>query len=124
VQKVFLIEPIRRAGWTGLLLACALALWSPAAQATSMTRQNLADLIGLSELILVGQVTALTDGFEAGVPFTEVTVAVHESIRGETGPTYSFRQFGLLAPRDLGDGRRYLGVSPDGWPRFQVGEGA
>jgi len=89
-----------------------------------MQHQNLVDLIQLSELILAGKVIALADGFQGGLPYTEVTVAVDEAIRGKPGRTYTFRQFGLLAPRDLGNGRTFVGVSPDGLPRFSVGEDA
>jgi hypothetical protein len=88
-----------------------------------MRHQTIVDLIGLSEQILVGRVSRVTDGFDdAGVPYTEVTLNVSETVKGTAGTTYTFRQFGLTAPRSLGNGRRYLGVSPDGWPRFAEGE--
>lgn len=88
-----------------------------------MLPQNVVDLVSHSERILVGEVVGLTDGFDAqGVPYTEVTLRVEDSIRGDNGSTYTFRQFGLLAPRDLGDGRTNLMVSPDGWPRFRADE--
>jgi hypothetical protein len=88
-----------------------------------MLPQNVVDLVSHSERILVGEVIGLTDGFDAqGVPYTEVTLRVEDSIHGDNGSTYTFRQFGLLAPRDLGDGRTNLMVSPDGWPRFRANE--
>ena len=43
-----------------------------------------------------------------------------EALKGSVGTTYTFRQFGLTAPRELPDGTTYLGVSPDGWPRFHA----
>lgn len=108
-----------RTGLLSLLIACALI--SPA-QATSVKQQNLVDLIGLSELIVTGQVISVTDGFQQGVPYTEVTVSVDEAIRGDATSRYTFRQFGLIAPRSLGDGRTYVGVTPDGLPRFAAGD--
>lgn len=110
------------------VVAVALALsgvhiLAPAAMATSMLPQNVVDLVSLSERILVGEVVDLVDGFDAqGIPFTEVTVRVDDSIRGDNGSMYTFRQFGLLEPRDLGDGRTNLMVSPDGFPRFRQNE--
>ena len=111
-----------RKGLLSLLLVSVLAGGISPAQATSLRHQNLVDLIGLSESILTGKVVTLTDGFQEGVPYTEVTVSVDEAIRGEPGHRYTFRQFGLMAPRDLGDGRTYVGVTPDGVPRFTVGD--
>jgi len=87
-----------------------------------MLRRNIVDLIEISELIVTGKVVSVTDGFENGVPYTEVTVDVTEPLKGNVPDTYTFRQFGLLEPRSLGNGLRYVGVSPDGWPKFQAGE--
>src|SRR6185436_9054909 len=84
--------------------------------------QNLVDLIGLSELIVTGKVLTVTDGFQKGVPYTEVTVSIDEAIRGAPGHRYTFRQFGLMSPRTLPDGRVYLGVAPEGLPRYAVGD--
>jgi len=105
------------------LLAFAFILIPLGASATSMNAQNVVDLVGLSERIMVGEVVDLRDGFDPqGVPFTEVTLRVTDSIRGNNGSTYTFRQFGLLEPRTLADGRTSLAVSPDGWPRFRQDE--
>jgi hypothetical protein len=87
-----------------------------------MRSQNLADLIGLSELIVTGNVLSVTDGFQKGVPYTEVTISIDEAIRGAPGHRYTFRQFGLIAPRTLPDGRVYLGVTPQGLPRYTAGD--
>jgi hypothetical protein len=103
-----------------LLVLLAIPL---AASATSMRAQNIVDLVDLSERIMVGRVIDLRDGFDGrGMPYTEVTLEVTDSIRGANGATYTFRQFGLLEPKDLGDGRTSLAVSPDGWPRFRQDE--
>src|SRR5262245_43671862 len=100
-----------RTGLLSLLLALSL---SSSADATSMRSQNLADLIGYSELIVTGRVESVTDGFQKGVPYTEVTVSIDEAIRGAPGHRYTFRQFGLLAPRTLPDGRVCVAVTPEG----------
>lgn len=90
---------------------------------TTVKKTNVAKLINLSDFILVGKVVSVTDGFDGNnLPFTEVTVEVSEAVRGNVSVNYTFRQFGLLAPRDLGNGKTYVGVSPDGWPKFRVGE--
>ena len=57
-----------------------------------------------------------------GVPFTEVTLEVMDPIRGTTGKTHTFRQFGLEKPRTMPDGRVYLGGRPQGWPTWREGE--
>lgn len=106
----------------GLLVLVLLAL-PLGAQATTMKAQNVVDLVDLSERIMVGDVINLTDGFDGrGVPFTEVTIRVTDSIRGANGGTYTFRQFGLIEPRQMADGTTALSVSPDGWPRFRQNE--
>lgn len=107
---------------TGLCVLALLAI-PLAASATSMRAQNIVDLVDLSDRIMVGRVIDLRDGFDAqGVPYTEVTISVAESIRGNNGTTYTFRQFGLIEPKTLADGRTSLAVSPDGWPRFRADE--
>lgn len=105
-----------------VLSACLLLAAAPSARATSMLHRNIVDLIDISELIVTGKVVSVTDGFANGVPYTEVTVEVEESLKGKVPSTYTFRQFGLLEPRSVGDGLRFVGVSPDGWPRFELGE--
>jgi len=117
-----LYQPARVAGLiTGLLLLLAIT----PAQATQLVQQNLTKLISGSEIIISGQVTKVTDGFaKNGIPFTEVTIAVSGAPKGAdpAQSTYTFRQFGLLAPRTLDDGTRYLGLSPVGFARWQEGE--
>lgn len=109
-----------------LLLTTAVvlvALSAPPAHSTSMLPQNMVDLVSLSERILVGEVVSLTDGIGAdNLPYTEVTLRVDDAILGDQAGTYTFRQFGLLEPREMPNGKTNLMVSPQGWPRFQRGE--
>jgi hypothetical protein len=108
----------------GLCLAIAIALPISSARGTSVEKMNISDLIGHGDLIVVAKVLALSDGFDGstGLPYTEVTVTILETLQGNAQGMYSFRQFGLLEPRDMGNGRTYVGVSPDGWPKFEVGQ--
>lgn len=104
------------------LLSLTLAFASQAAFAVSVKQQNLIDLIGQSDQIVVGTIKTVTDGFSSdGVPYTEITLNVREQIRGKKNETYTFRQFGLMAPRKI-DGRTYLGVTPEGWPHWSEKE--
>jgi hypothetical protein len=85
---------------------------------------NIVDLLAHSNTIVAGQVQRVTDGFgPGGVPYTEVTLRVTDTIRGEKGETFTFRQFGLTAPRPMPDGRLYLG-RPPGWPMWRQNETA
>jgi hypothetical protein len=93
----------------------------PTAEQTAST-PNIVDLIGDSEYIIRGLVKEVTDGFENGVPYTQVTLQVNEAIRGNVGEEYTFRQFGLVKPRKLENGKTYLGTTPEGWSRYSVGE--
>lgn len=110
-------RPIRL---TLLTLMLTAVLAAPSFGATVLHR-NVVDMIELSELIIVGTVSEVTDGFDQnGVPYTEITVNVKETIRGNQGATYTFRQFGLLAPRDMGNGKINLNTTLDGWPSFKT----
>jgi hypothetical protein len=110
----------RHAG--GTLVFLLLLLVAQAAQAATVASQNLVNLIQHSDRILVGTVERITDGFDKNdVPYTEVTLRVSDHIRGKESETVTFRQFGLLEPREIG-GRTYLGTSPDGWPAWQESE--
>jgi hypothetical protein len=53
-----------------------------------------------------------------------VTVHVAEAIRGDVGSEYTFRQFGLLKPRSMGNGMVNLMVTPAGWTTYAQGEEA
>lgn len=93
-----------------------------AADAASVYETTLVDLIRHADRIIVGTVVEVTDGFTADkVPYTEIKLAVADTIRGSAESTYTFRQFGLSAPREI-DGRTYLGTSPEGWPTWSERE--
>jgi len=105
-----------------VLLAMALLALGQSAFAASVAQQNLVDLIEESNAIVVGTVKKVSDGFtDQGVPYTEVTLTVSESILGAKADTYTFRQFGLMKPREIG-GRTYLGTTPEGWPNWSKRE--
>ena len=112
-------NPVRR--WAAALcclLACA------AAHATVQEREtNIVELVGKSELILHGRVESVSDGIDArGFPYTEVQLRVHDAIRGQVGSRYTFRQFGLLKPRRMGNGLTNETVTPAGWATYAQGE--
>ncbi len=56
------------------------------------------------------------------MPYTEVTLHVADAIRGQVGSEYTFRQFGLLKPRRIGNGLVNVTVTPAGWATYQKGE--
>lgn len=94
-------------------------------QTTEVTgKVNIVDLIADSEIIVSGAVKEVTDGFENGIPYSQVTIEVSETLRGQVGDEYTFRQFGLTQPRKMDNGKIYLGVTPDGWAKYEVGEDA
>jgi hypothetical protein len=107
------------------LVAAAVALGAPSAQAAKLKQQNLTRLIADADQIVAGKVTRVADGVsERGLPYTEITIAVADSAKGELrgGKRYTFRQFGLLEPRKMPDGRVLVAVTPEGFPRWQRGE--
>lgn len=84
---------------------------------------NIVELLQQSSDIVVGNVAAVTDGIDDhGVPYTEVTLQVSESIRGGVSGAYKFRQFGLLTPRLTADGKRKMMPAPPGFPKYSQGE--
>ncbi len=99
-----------------------LASGMSVAQAKMMKKQNLLDLMAHTDSILIGTVTNKTDGFYMGLPYTEITLDVGQSIKGNPGSKYTFRQFGLIKPKSMGDGRVNLMVTPAGWPTYAKGE--
>jgi hypothetical protein len=106
------------------LAALALVAASVPSHATSVMPMTVVDLLGHSDAIVMGKVQSVVDGFDAhGLPYTEVTIKVSDTIRGKKDETYTFRQFGLDKPRRLADGRTYLG-RPTGWPVWRKDEGA
>jgi hypothetical protein len=107
----------------GALAIGLVLLGATHVQADSLqSRQNVVDLIEQAELIIRGDVVEVTDGIENGVPFTEVKVQVKEAIRGSVGAEYTFRQFGLLAPRAMGNGLVNYNVNPAGWATYRQNE--
>jgi len=101
-----------------LLLAPALA------SATSVQKQlSIVELLEESELIVHGRVKAVSDGIDPrGIPYTEVTLQIAEALKGNPGRELTFRQFGLLAPKRMGDGRVNLMVTPSAWTTYARGE--
>ena len=105
-----------------LLMAAFVCLGTNVAYAQSVEKQNFMQLMTHSDSILIGTVIDKTDGFEKGLPYTEVTIDVAQSVKGSHGENYTFRQFGLIEPRAMGDGRVNLMVTPAGWPSYTRGE--
>jgi hypothetical protein len=103
-----------------------LALVSSSAYATMQQREsNIVELVSKSDLILRGTVKSVADGIDpSGFPYTQVTFHVAEAIRGDVGTEYTFRQFGLLKPRSMGNGMMNLMVTPAGWTTYTQGEEA
>ena len=120
-----------KARWSvGRTLLCAVFLIVQAAvvarsEATTLRPQNIVALINNSQMILAGRVESVSDGVsESGMPYTEVTLAVSEAVKGKAhgGSKYTFRQFGLLKPRKMPNGKTLVAVAPEGFPRWTTGE--
>lgn len=106
-----------------LFVSTLLALFSmSSANANQIKKQNFLELLRHTESIIVGTVAKKEDGFQNGLPFTEVSIEVGQSIKGSKESTFTFRQFGLIEPKATGDGRINLMVTPAGWPTYSVGE--
>lgn len=116
----------RRLGsaWACVVVLLGLSMAGTLASATTFQQEaNLVDLLQQSQFILRGTVSNVTDGIDQrGVPYTEVTIKVSDAIKGDVGKEYTFRQFGLLQPRDMGNGKRNLMVTPAGWATYTKGE--
>ena len=111
--------------WPVALAAALALLGGPAAHAMKLKPQNLTQLITDSQSIVAGKVTRVTDGVTPnGMPYTEITISVTDSAKGELrgGAKYTFRQFGLLEPRKMPNGRTLVAVTPEGFPSWQEGE--
>ncbi len=104
-------------------LGTAMAL-SPAANAMKLKQQNLQEMMTESQSIISGRVIKVTDGFDNNRPFTEITIQVGSDAKGKLkeNSTYTFRQFGLIKPRSMGNGKVYLGATPEGFSKWREGE--
>ncbi|MCK9539511.1 MAG: hypothetical protein M0Q70_10350 [Dokdonella sp.] len=107
-----------------MAMALALAVCSVAAAQGKSQKQNLVQLIESSQSIVAGTVTKVTDGIDAnGLPYTEVTLSVGIAPKGDIQRgDYTFRQFGLIKPRTLPNGKRMLMVTPEEFPRWHADE--
>ncbi len=58
------------------------------------------------------------------MPYTEVTIRVEDTAKGGVAKdsSYTFRQFGLLKPRKMPNGHMLIATTPEGFPRWSVGE--
>jgi len=107
------------------LLLTLLALITTPLHAMKIRSQNLTQLISESSSIVFGTVSSVTDGIDdKGVPYTEVTIQVGSDAKGRIadGEFYSFRQFGLLTPRKMPNGKAYIALRPEGFPEWIAGE--
>ena len=110
---------------TTALLLTLLALIATPVHAMKIRSQNLTQLITESSSIVFGTVSSVTDGIDAkGVPYTEITISVGSDAKGKIadGASYSFRQFGLLTPRKMPNGKAYIALRPEGFPSWVEGE--
>jgi hypothetical protein len=108
--------------WRGAAVALLLGA-AVDARAASLEKVNLVRLLRNADAIVAGDVQRVSDGIgRNGLPYTEITVAIEESLRGDLAGAYTFRQFGLLSPRRSADGTRTLLPAPDALPRYAVGE--
>ena len=93
---------------------------------TVVKSRNLAELSNLAEQIFVGKVINMTDDIgEYNLPYTTITFQISKSLKGglAEGSTFSYRQFGLLKARAVGDDDKMLVVAVlDGMPQYRVGE--
>jgi len=107
----------------GAVALGVILLGATSARAGSLVAEhNIMDLISQSEIIIRGNVVEVTDGFDKNnLPYTQVRVRVSETLRGNVGAEYTFRQFGLREPRKI-NGRTYLAVTPAGWSTYQPNE--
>lgn len=110
--------------FAGVLVVAALCLMGADARALVLGKTNLVSLLRESEAIAVANVQNVTDGIDDnGLPYTEITVEIEESLRGEfDGATYTFRQIGLLSGRPAEGGTRMMLPAPAGMPKYAIGD--
>lgn len=118
-----LVSAMKRHALTSGVFVLAATALTPL-HASQLVAQNLKQMIQEADVIVTGEVSKVTDGVENGLPFTEVTMKVNSSIKRElaTNSNYSFRQYGLLKPRKLQDGRYLLAAKIEGMATWTVGE--
>jgi hypothetical protein len=112
-----------------VLAVALIAISGSYVYSTTMVKRNLADLTKMAEVIFVGKLTGASDGLLNGrLPYTEYTFEIMEPLKGDlsAGSTYKYRQFGLLKPRNVGNGRRLVltGKNISGLPLYKNGETA
>jgi hypothetical protein len=114
--------PWRHARLAGLFAVLAFA--AAPLQASQLVPQNLKQMVQAADVIVTGEVTKITDGVDNGLPFTEVTMKVNGSIKRDmaVNSNFTFRQYGLLKPRKMADGRYLLPARVEGMARWTVGE--
>ncbi len=122
-------HPLAAAPQWRTLLALAMALLigafgAPIASAAQLVPQNLTKLIGSADVIVAGTVKNVSDGLQDGVPYTEVTITVASTAKKSLAPRsqFKFRQFGLLKPRKMPDGRTLLAMAPEGFALWRKDE--
>jgi hypothetical protein len=105
----------------GSLALGGMLAFGSSARALSVSPVNLAEMIRQSGQIIYGTVAAVSQGIdESGLPYTEVQVAVDETIRGAEAGTLTFRQFGLQ--REPASERPRFFRLDAGMPHYNEGE--
>lgn len=117
-MKISLNRSILHLGTLALMFGLSMNI----AHAKNIEKQNLLELMTHTDSILIGTVADKTDGFHKGLPYTEITLEVGQSIKGKHDSKFSFRQFGLIEPKPMGNGKVNLMVTPTGWPTYAKGE--
>ncbi len=120
-----LVAVVKRGALLPAVFILAAMSMAPA-HASQLVPQNLKQMIHAADVIVTGEVIRITDGVDNGLPFTEVTMKVNSSIKRDmaAGSNYTFRQYGLLKPRKLNDGRFLLTSKIEGMATWTVGEKA
>ncbi len=108
--------------WLIMAVAGMMAVGLPLA-GSSVLHRNVAQITHLAKDIVVARIVSVSDGLsDRNVPYTEVSIAIDRTIKGDKSGAYTFRQFGLLKPMPMGGGLMNLNVTPAGWPQYRVGE--
>ena len=118
-----LVAAVKRHALLSAVFMLAATAMAPL-HASQLVPQNLKQMIHKADVIVTGEVSKITDGVENGIPFTEVTMKVKGSIKRDmaVNSNFSFRQYGLLKPRKLQDGRFLLPAKVEGMANWTVGE--